>query len=133
MKKLLIVVLIIFTGCDVINTNQSTNSGDLIPLVEQNNEWYQSASEQIQQQRLIATSIQNDEGAAKNIILFVGDGMSLTTVTASRILEGQQRGLLGEENNLSFDNFPFSGLSKTYAVDAQVADSANTMTAIKRG
>ena len=133
MKKLLIAALIILTGCDAANTNQSTMKGDLIPLVDPNNDWYQSASQQIQQQRLVANTIQNEEGAAKNIILFIGDGMSLTTVTASRILEGQQRGLLGEENNLSFDNFPFSGLSKTYAVDAQVADSANTMTAIMSG
>lgn len=133
MKKLLIAALIILTGCDEANTNQSTKKGDLIPLVDQSNDWYQSASQQIQQQRLVANTIQNEEGAAKNIILFIGDGMSLTTVTASRILEGQQRGLLGEENNLSFDNFPFSGLSKTYAVDAQVADSANTMTAIMSG
>ena len=133
MKKLLIAALIILTGCDAANTKQSTMKGDLIPLVDPNNDWYQSASQQIQQQRLVANTIQNKEGAAKNIILFIGDGMSLTTVTASRILEGQQRGLLGEENNLSFDNFPFSGLSKTYAVDAQVADSANTMTAIMSG
>ena len=87
----------------------------------------------IQQQRLIANSIQNEEGAAKNIILFIGDGMNLTTVTASRILEGQQQGMLGEENDLSFDRFPFSGFAKTYAVDSQVADSANTMTAIVSG
>ena len=133
MKKLLIATLFILTGCGEANTNQSIMRGDVIPLVDQNNDWYQSASQQIQQQRLVANTIQNEEGAAKNIILFIGDGMSLTTVTASRILEGQQRGLLGEENNLSFDNFPFSGLSKTYAVDAQVADSANTMTAIMSG
>ena len=28
---------------------------------------------------------------AKNIILFIGDGMGISTMTASRILEGQQR------------------------------------------
>ena len=120
MKKLLIVALIILTGCDEANTNQSTKKGDLIPLVDQSNDWYQSASQQIQQQRLVANTIQNEEGAAKNIILFIGDGMSLTTVTASRILEGQQRGLLGEENNLSFDNFPFSGLSISQLFEVNV-------------
>ena len=133
MRHLLMAAFVILTGCDVANTNQPSASGAVTPLVDQSNDWYQSASQQIKQQRLIANAIQNNEGAAKNIILFIGDGMSLTTVTASRILEGQQRGLLGEENNLSFDNFPFSGLSKTYAVDAQVADSANTMTALMSG
>ncbi|MGO4781652.1 alkaline phosphatase, partial [Lysobacter sp. 2RAB21] len=31
-------------------------------------------------------------GKAKNVILFVGDGMSLTTVAAARILDGQLKG-----------------------------------------
>ena len=65
------------------------------------------------------------QGAAKNIILFVGDGMSIATTTAARILDGQQKGMLGEENSLSFGHFPFTGLMKTYNVDAQTPDSAN--------
>ena len=72
-------------------------------------------------------------GSAKNIILFVGDGMGVTTVTAARIFDGQQRGMSGEENSLSFGRFPFVGLSKTYNVDAQTADSAGTMTALVSG
>jgi len=72
-------------------------------------------------------------GTAKNVILFVGDGMGISTVTAARILEGQMKGLEGEENQLSFDMFPFSGLSKTYNVDAQTPDSAGTMTAMISG
>ena len=72
-------------------------------------------------------------GQAKNVILFVGDGMGVSTVTAARILEGQRKGLMGEENQLSFDKFPFSGLAKTYNVDAQTPDSAGTMTAMMSG
>ncbi len=72
-------------------------------------------------------------GQAKNVILFVGDGMGLSTVTTARILEGQKKGLLGEENSLSFDNFAYTGLSKTYNVDSQTADSAGTMTALMTG
>ena len=70
---------------------------------------------------------------AKNIILFVGDGMGITTLTASRILEGQQRGESGEENQLSFEQFPSVALSKTYSVNQQTSDSAPTMTAIISG
>lgn len=70
---------------------------------------------------------------AKNIILFVGDGMGVSTVTAARILEGQLKGMQGEENNLSFDLFPYTGLAKTYNVDAQTPDSAGTMTAMMSG
>ncbi len=75
-----------------------------------------------------------DAGAtAKNVILFVGDGMGLSTVTAARILEGQLRGETGEENELFFENFPNVALAKTYNTDAQVPDSAGTMTAMVTG
>jgi alkaline phosphatase len=70
---------------------------------------------------------------AKNVILFVGDGMGVTTVTAARILQGQMRGQPGEENQLSFDQFPYTALSKTYSWDQQTPDSAPTMTAMVTG
>lgn len=72
-------------------------------------------------------------GKAKNVILFVGDGMSLTTVTAARILEGQRKGGPGEDNRLSWEDFPHTALSKTYNTDAQTPDSAGTMTAMASG
>jgi alkaline phosphatase len=70
---------------------------------------------------------------AKNVILFVGDGMGVSTLTAARILEGQLRGETGEENYLSFEKFPNTALVKTYNVDAQVADSAGTASALNTG
>ncbi|RZF36964.1 hypothetical protein LSTR_LSTR004652 [Laodelphax striatellus] len=70
---------------------------------------------------------------AKNIILFVGDGMSMTTVTAARIYGGQIDGKNGESSSLSFENFPHTGLAKTYCVNSQVADSACTATAYLTG
>ena len=73
------------------------------------------------------------ERPAKNVILFLGDGMGIATVTAARILEGQQRGEPGEENQLAFDTLPHVAFAKTYNTDAQVPDSASTMTAIVSG
>lgn len=70
---------------------------------------------------------------AKNIILFVGDGMGISTVTAARILEGQMAGMPGEENRLSFEKFPHLALSKTYSYDQQTSDSAPTITAMITG
>ncbi len=70
---------------------------------------------------------------AKNVILFVGDGMGISTLTAARILEGQMRGESGEENLMSFERFPFSALSRTYSVNQQTSDSAPTMSAIITG
>lgn len=70
---------------------------------------------------------------ARNVILFIGDGMSLDTVTAARILEGQQRGGLGEEHVLSFEQLPQTAFSKVYNTNQQVPDSAGTATAMLAG
>lgn len=72
-------------------------------------------------------------GRAKNVIVFLGDGMSLTTVAAARILEGQRNGGAGEENLLSWERFPHTAFSKTYNTDSQTPDSAGTMTAVATG
>jgi len=71
--------------------------------------------------------------SARNLILFLGDGMSVTTLTAARIMEGQQQGMSGEENFLSFERFPYSALVKTYNTNQQTPDSAGTMSAIMTG
>ncbi len=59
--------------------------------------------------------------------------MGLSTVTAARILDGQQNGRTGEENRLSFETFPATALAKTYRVDLQVAEAAGAMSAIMTG
>ncbi len=74
-----------------------------------------------------------NNGKAKNIVLFIGDGMGINSVTAGRIMAGQTRGLDGASYSLSFDAFPYTALSKTYAVDALVTDSANGISAITTG
>ncbi|MFW5633753.1 MAG: alkaline phosphatase [Erythrobacter sp.] len=72
-------------------------------------------------------------GKAKNVILFIGDGMGISTITAARIYDGQKRGETGEENTLSFETFPNVALVKTYNTNAQVPDSAGTATAMHSG
>ncbi|MGV8922317.1 MAG: alkaline phosphatase [Thermomonas sp.] len=72
-------------------------------------------------------------GRARNIILFVGDGMSLTTVAAARIMEGQRKGGPGEENRLSWEDFPATALSRTYNTNSQTPDSAGTASAMATG
>ena len=72
-------------------------------------------------------------GRAKNVILFIGDGMSLTTVAAARILEGQRKGNSGEENRLSWEDFPDTALSRTYNTNSQTPDSAGTASAMTTG
>ena len=119
--KILSIVMttLVLGGCDE----------DLILKNTQDNTWFKSAENKLKQAKKYDVSA----GSAKNVILFVGDGMGISTVTAARILEGQLKGLQGEENVLSFGEFPFAGLAKTYNVDAQTPDSAGTMTAMMSG
>jgi alkaline phosphatase len=74
-----------------------------------------------------------EQPRAKNVILFIGDGMGISTITAARIYDGQKRGETGEENALSFERFPNVALVKTYNTNAQVPDSAGTATALHSG
>ncbi|XP_035697212.1 alkaline phosphatase, tissue-nonspecific isozyme-like [Branchiostoma floridae] len=77
--------------------------------------------------------LQPRTGVAKNLVLFLGDGMGVSTVTAGRILKGQLAGRTGEEELLEMDKLPYSALVKTYNVDRQTGDSAGTATAYLSG
>lgn len=70
---------------------------------------------------------------AKNVILFIGDGMGVSTVTAARIYAGQKLGQTGEEYVLPFETFEHLALIKTYNTNAQVPDSAGTASAMHTG
>ncbi|MEP1385462.1 MAG: alkaline phosphatase [Paraglaciecola sp.] len=127
----------------------SVSSNEL--LTSLNNDWFTDGAQRVEDAKAAwldatstsktnitavssrATTIASLKGQAKNVILFVGDGMGISTVTAARILEGQLNGEQGEDNQLSFESFPFAGLAKTYNVDAQTPDSAGTMTAMMSG
>jgi len=75
----------------------------------------------------IALLNQMEVKTAKNVILFIGDGMGPATITAARIYRA------GESSKLAFENFPYTGLLKTYSADKQVPDSASTATAMFSG
>ncbi|MEQ1638444.1 MAG: alkaline phosphatase [Methylococcales bacterium] len=92
-------------------------------------EWFSDGRQAI----VNAKNLPKIDKKAKNVILFVGDGMGISTITAARIYDGQQKGGHGEENSLYFELAPYMALSKTYAVDQQTPDSAPTMTAMVTG
>lgn len=91
------------------------------PVEEQDSAfWMKKAKQAIEGDLLKRAEI---KGVAKNVIIFMGDGMSVPTLAATRMY-------LGNENEqLSFEKFPVVGLSKTYCVDTQTADSACSATA----
>lgn len=51
---------------------------------------------------------------AKNVIMFLGDGLSFPTVAATRVYAG------GEEMDLSFEKFPHAGFSKVFQIKSRV-------------
>ncbi|WP_137940022.1 alkaline phosphatase [Chitinivorax sp. B] len=74
-----------------------------------------------------ATTPPAAEKSPKNVIFFLGDGMGINTLTASRIYS------VGEEGDLTIDTLPETGFVKTYSNDSQVTDSAPSMAAYMTG
>jgi alkaline phosphatase len=64
---------------------------------------------------------------ARNVIFFIGDGMGVSTVTATRVYS------VGVGGQLVVDQFPYTALSKTYSADSITPDSAPTMSAMMTG
>eukprot|EP01030_Chromulinospumella_sphaerica_P032747 gene32747-33535_t len=60
-------------------------------------------------------------GEAKNVIFFLGDGMGPTAITAARIYQYKEEGLL------KFERLDRVARIKTYSQDAQTTDSAPSM------
>jgi alkaline phosphatase len=70
--------------------------------------------------------------AAKNVILFVGDGLSVAHRTAARIMSKTiSEGHYGGE--LAIDDMPHMALISTAGTDSIVTDSANSMSAYATG
>uniref|UniRef100_A0A0B6Y858 Alkaline phosphatase n=1 Tax=Arion vulgaris TaxID=1028688 RepID=A0A0B6Y858_9EUPU len=120
---LVIVIFVVVTHLVSVTTSNNDYSYEKDPTYWRN----------VAQSELETALKDRNRGVAKNIILFLGDGMGPTTVTAGRIHAGQLRGLKGEEYKLSFDQFPYTGLSRTYNVDSQITDSAASGTAYLTG
>ena len=64
---------------------------------------------------------------AKNLILLIADGMSLSQVTAYRLLNG------GPNHRIALDKFPTTGIVLTHSTDAFITDSASSATAFSTG
>ncbi len=72
------------------------------------------------------------ERRARNVILFIGDGLSMAHRTAARVLsKGLVEGRFGAE--LAIDDMPHMALVSTSGTDAIVTDSANSMSAYTTG
>ncbi|MEG1585556.1 MAG: alkaline phosphatase [Bacteroidales bacterium] len=69
---------------------------------------------------------------AKYVFFFIGDGMGLNQVNGTEMYLGEMQGKIGTEA-LTFTQFPFSGLVKTYSQSNPITDSAAGGTALAVG
>ncbi|KAK2746067.1 hypothetical protein FQN57_003407 [Myotisia sp. PD_48] len=69
---------------------------------------------------------------AKNVILFVGDGMTTNMITAARLMA--HRSINGKyQTKMQMDKFPVLGHQMTHSMDSFITDSANSATALYSG
>ncbi|XP_037790456.1 alkaline phosphatase, tissue-nonspecific isozyme-like, partial [Penaeus monodon] len=125
-RKMTVLVMVGMVLMTTVSLPQST----VAARVEDRAYWYAQAKSHLDD---ILAARRASNGYAKNVILFVGDGMGVATVTAGRILKGQKEGHSGEEYKLSFEKFPYVALAKTYNIDAQVGGSSACATALMCG
>ncbi|CAF2766022.1 unnamed protein product [Rotaria sp. Silwood2] len=112
--------------CFILLDNNLVSCGRVNWAVEQDPSfWREQARISIEE----VLKIHENTRIAKNVILFLGDGMGISTVTAGRIRKGQIKGELGEDFITEMEQFTHLGLAKTYNIDHQTPDSAATATA----
>ncbi|KAF1841372.1 alkaline phosphatase-like protein [Cucurbitaria berberidis CBS 394.84] len=73
-----------------------------------------------------------EERKAKNIILFIGDGMTTNMITAARLIG--HKSINGKyQSLLAMDKFPVLGHQMTHSIDSFITDSANSAAALNTG
>lgn len=90
--------------------------------------WYNRNSEALERRMSNFNLKAESLVRVKNVILFVGDGMGLTTVTASRVHKRQSQ--KNPDARLIFDDFPASAFIQTDSANTQISESAAAATAL---
>jgi alkaline phosphatase len=73
-----------------------------------------------------------EERKAKNIILFIGDGMTTNMITAARLIG--HKSINGKyQSKMQMDKFPVLGHQMTHSIDSFITDSANSASALYTG
>ncbi|KAK3719737.1 hypothetical protein LTR37_004274 [Vermiconidia calcicola] len=69
---------------------------------------------------------------AKNVLLFIGDGMTTNMITAARLIA--HKSINGRyQSTMAMDKFPVLGHQMTHSIDSFITDSANSATALYTG
>ena len=71
-------------------------------------DWYNLGQEELRE----ALGLKHNTNPAKNVIIFIGDGMGISTVSVARIFNMQVRNKSFDESEMSWEKFPHVGLAK---------------------
>jgi alkaline phosphatase len=122
--KVLTIFWMTFTCCCILPTKSNEN-----PSTSENFKqyWYERnirlINEKLSRLNLKAESLPK----VKNVILFIGDGMGSTTITATRVFKKQK---FSFDERLSFDDFQATAFVQTDSLNSQIPDSASAATAL---
>jgi alkaline phosphatase len=73
-----------------------------------------------------------EERKTKNVILFIGDGMTTNMITAARLIG--HKSINGKyQTTMAMDKFPVLGHQMTHSIDSFITDSANSAAALNTG
>ncbi|KAH9286458.1 Intestinal-type alkaline phosphatase 1 [Echinococcus granulosus] len=105
---------------------QPTSSEDTFPAF-----WERLAREKLKRSSQFFPA---PRARAKNVILFLGDGMGIPTISAGRFFKAEMEGRLSEANPiLDFEDWPFHTMCRTYDLQTTVTDSGGSATAYLGG
>jgi len=121
MKKTFALVWLVF-GCSVCASAQTDNGRDLSKYAD--DKFREDDKYHVETPYETVKVSQPKSKKIKNIILMIGDGMCMETVTVGWTLNG---------GHLNLDNFPVAGYSRTYCVDRLITDSCAGGTALSSG
>ena len=121
MKKAVALIWLVL-GCSVCAWAQTDNGRDLSKYAD--DKFRDDDQYQVETPYETVTVKQPKSKKIKNIIVMIGDGMSMEAVTVGWTLNG---------GHLNLDNFPVAGYSRTYCVDRLITDSCAGGAAIAAG
>ncbi|KAK6542855.1 hypothetical protein TWF694_006794 [Orbilia ellipsospora] len=73
-----------------------------------------------------------EERKTRNILFFIGDGMTTNMITAARLIGHKQKNGI-YQTKMAMDQFPVLGHAMTHSIDSFITDSANSATALYSG
>jgi alkaline phosphatase len=92
-----------------------------------NTDWEALADKELVNAINIANNLNTNK--AKNVIMFLGDGMGLPTIASARIYNAQLNGLTHEDIYLEWEKFPHVGMSRVSELNGSLIHSIRLMTA----